>query len=576
MAAVRPHRHRDILAESAPLQLGTAGPRNPSNRAPRPTDTSREPVRRSWRLGERSRERAVSRPRRALGRRDLHARRGRDASRTPTRPPTDAGWASPDSARRPQRGGARPPRRPEPGRRVAAPRARRPSPGQQDPFFARVRHADGHWLPVELVGNNLSDDERRPRHVDHDARHRGPGPGGPPARRDRGELPPHHRDRRRRRVDRRRRPGHDVREPAHGRDARRDARGHDRRARSFEFMDDETREDIGDGLQRRAAPSDPAPRSATRSSSVTATATSVWTRCSAAPITGRRRCVRGRRLARHRHHRAARRSRSSSATTRRASRRCSRCRPTSWRSSSPTGPGTPARPAPASSATRSAGIPRAASSRSSTPTTSRLAGVALGEVLDGTRGKHEPIRLRLRHIDGHYLWFDCTAENQIDNPTVRGLIIIARDVTDQKVAEDAQVEAEDALPRRVRALTARHRRSITLEGHIIDANAAFSAMAGRTEEELIGVDLEHARPPRRPRAHGRGRRAPGCSASSDTPPAPGPHPAARRPRRVDDERRLAGVRARRDTRVHDRPRRRRHRAQEARGASSSTRRSTTR
>ena len=32
-------------------------------------------------------------------------------------------------------------------------------PGPKDPFFARVRHADGHWLPVELVGNNLTDDE---------------------------------------------------------------------------------------------------------------------------------------------------------------------------------------------------------------------------------------------------------------------------------------------------------------------------------------------------------------------------------------------------------------------------------
>ena len=31
-------------------------------------------------------------------------------------------------------------------------------PGAKDPFFARVRHADGRWLPIELVANNLSDD----------------------------------------------------------------------------------------------------------------------------------------------------------------------------------------------------------------------------------------------------------------------------------------------------------------------------------------------------------------------------------------------------------------------------------
>jgi diguanylate cyclase (GGDEF)-like protein/PAS domain S-box-containing protein len=118
-----------------------------------------------------------------------------------------------------------------------------------------------------------------------------------------------------------------------------------------------------------------------------------------------------------------------------------------------------------------------------------VAGAGLEEVLNGTRGKHEPIRLRLRHIDGHYLWFDCTAENHIDNPTVRGMIIIARDVNEQKTAEDAQAEAEA----RFRAAFERAPLAvalITLEGHIIDANAAFSEMSGRSEEELIGVNME--------------------------------------------------------------------------------------
>ena len=32
-------------------------------------------------------------------------------------------------------------------------------PGPQEPFFVRVQHADGRWLPVELVGNNLTGDE---------------------------------------------------------------------------------------------------------------------------------------------------------------------------------------------------------------------------------------------------------------------------------------------------------------------------------------------------------------------------------------------------------------------------------
>ena len=146
------------------------------------------------------------------------------------------------------------------------------------------------------------------------------------------------------------------------------------------------------------------------------------------------------------------------------------------------------------------------------------AGQALEEVLSGTRGKHEPIRVRLRHIDGHYLWFDCTAENQIDNPTVRGIIIIARDVTDQKVAEDAEAEAET----RFRATFERSPLGIaliTFEGHIIDANVAFAEMAGRTEDDLIGVNLElliHPDDRERMLEEGAARLLGG----SDTPPGP--------------------------------------------------------
>jgi diguanylate cyclase (GGDEF)-like protein/PAS domain S-box-containing protein len=117
-----------------------------------------------------------------------------------------------------------------------------------------------------------------------------------------------------------------------------------------------------------------------------------------------------------------------------------------------------------------------------------LASTGVAEVLAGTRAKHEPIRLRLRHLDGHYLWFDCTAENQIDNPTVRGMIIIARDVTEQKAAEDAQAEAEA----RFRAAFEGSPMGVViadLDGCIIDTNAAFCAMAGRTEDELIGVPI---------------------------------------------------------------------------------------
>ncbi len=61
-------------------------------------------------------------------------------------------------------------------------RAVRSGPGPKDVFFARVRHHDGHWLPVELVGNNLSDDDEHRWRRHHDARHLRPRPRRPAPR----------------------------------------------------------------------------------------------------------------------------------------------------------------------------------------------------------------------------------------------------------------------------------------------------------------------------------------------------------------------------------------------------------
>jgi diguanylate cyclase (GGDEF)-like protein/PAS domain S-box-containing protein len=116
-----------------------------------------------------------------------------------------------------------------------------------------------------------------------------------------------------------------------------------------------------------------------------------------------------------------------------------------------------------------------------------LAGTALGEVMAGTRGKHEPILLRVRHLEGHYCWFECNAENRIEDPTVRGVVIIARDVTERKHAEDAQQEAEN----RFRAAFERSPLGIALidlDGRFLSVNPAFCETLGRSETQLVGTD----------------------------------------------------------------------------------------
>ncbi|MDP9334486.1 MAG: diguanylate cyclase [Actinomycetota bacterium] len=64
-----------------------------------------------------------------------------------------------------------------------------------------------------------------------------------------------------------------------------------------------------------------------------------------------------------------------------------------------------------------------------------------------TDGKAPPIelRLRLRRADGTYRWFDCRSKNQLDDPSIRGLVISLRDSTERRAAETALRLSEQAL-----------------------------------------------------------------------------------------------------------------------------------
>ena len=333
----------------------------------------------------------------------------------------------------------------------------------------------------------------------------------------------------------------------------------------YDFMDEDERAKVRDIVARLATST--RARSATRSASGTATATRCWTRCSAAPIHERdgghdgvvalvtditeQRDDRGaaplQRGAAHdavrgvvRHHGDPRAGRDA---------------------------GTRARPARASSATRSAGTPRAGSSRSSTPTTSSWRAWRSARSWPARAASTSRSRLRLRHIDGHYLWFDCTAENQIDNPTVRGLIIIARDVTDQKFAEDAQAEAEARFRAAFERLAARDRRSSTSRGphHRRQRRVLRDGGARPRTSSSASTSRQLIHPDDRDRV-----------VDESTRPRPGRvrHPAERRPGSLQPDGRIVWMMSDvsmvsepgRPARVHDRPDRRRHRAQEARGA----------
>ena len=113
---------------------------------------------------------------------------------------------------------------------------------------------------------------------------------------------------------------------------------------------------------------------------------------------------------------------------------------------------------------------------------------ALAEVVAGTRAPSEPLRVRVRHADGEYLWFDCTATDLSDDPDVGGIVIVARDVTGEQRAEAER----DDVEARYRA-TFEHSplgiAIIGLDGAVVEANQSLCRMVGRTAAALVGSEI---------------------------------------------------------------------------------------
>jgi diguanylate cyclase (GGDEF)-like protein/PAS domain S-box-containing protein len=114
------------------------------------------------------------------------------------------------------------------------------------------------------------------------------------------------------------------------------------------------------------------------------------------------------------------------------------------------------------------------------------AAAALKALLDGTRPGGQPLELRIRHADGHYVDFECVAQNLIDDETIGGVVVTARNITERKQMQRALRAAED----RFKAVFERTPISVSLvdlNGDIRDINNAGCALTGRSREELVGT-----------------------------------------------------------------------------------------
>ena len=68
----------------------------------------------------------------------------------------------------------------------------------------------------------------------------------------------------------------------------------------------------------------------------------------------------------------------------------------------------------------------------------------LGMLLRGTH-PGDTAEYRVRHRDGHWVWFESIATNMLHDPAVRAIVVNARDITARKEAEEAVRRSEERL-----------------------------------------------------------------------------------------------------------------------------------
>jgi two-component system cell cycle sensor histidine kinase/response regulator CckA len=103
-------------------------------------------------------------------------------------------------------------------------------------------------------------------------------------------------------------------------------------------------------------------------------------------------------------------------------------------------------------------------------------------------GLCQPIEQRFRHKDGSWRVFETTANNQLSNPSIAGVIVTGRDITNRKGAEEEVIATEE----RYRELFENANDVIftsDLAGNLMSLNKAGELLLGYGREELMGMSF---------------------------------------------------------------------------------------
>ena len=99
------------------------------------------------------------------------------------------------------------------------------------------------------------------------------------------------------------------------------------------------------------------------------------------------------------------------------------------------------------------------------------------------------VECRLRHADGGWRAVEALGTNLLDDPSVRGLVISARDLTDRRRAEAELREAQERF-RSAFEHAPIGMALVSLDGRVFRVNRALVGILGRSEHELLRATLD--------------------------------------------------------------------------------------